>query len=175
MTHGLYSPWNSPGQNTGVGSFSLLQGIFPIQESNSGLPHCRQILYQLSHKGSPFLGIYLEKNKTLIKKDTSTPMLTAALFTISKIWKQSMSINRQMDKRLLGGNICTHTHTHTHTMEYHSATERMKFSHLQCRWAQVLLHCRLILYKSEPPRTPNRLLHLVNEVRERQILHHSHA
>ena len=51
--HGLYSPRNSPGQNTGVGSLSLLQGIFPIQGSNPGLPHCRQILYQLSHQGSP--------------------------------------------------------------------------------------------------------------------------
>ena len=49
----LYSPWNSPGQHTGVGSLSLLQGIFPIQGSNPGLPHCRWILYQLSHKGSP--------------------------------------------------------------------------------------------------------------------------
>ena len=44
---------NSPGQNTGVGSLSLLQGIFPTQGSNPGLPHCRWILYQLSHKGSP--------------------------------------------------------------------------------------------------------------------------
>ena len=51
--HGLYSPWNSPGQNTGVGSLSLLQGIFSTQGSNPGLPHCRWILYQLSHKGSP--------------------------------------------------------------------------------------------------------------------------
>ena len=51
--HGLYCLWNSPGQNTGVGSLSLLQGIFPTQGSNPGLPHCRQILYQLSHKGSP--------------------------------------------------------------------------------------------------------------------------
>ena len=50
--HGLYSPWNSPGQNTGVGSFFLLQGIFPNQGSNPGLLHCRQILYQLSHKRS---------------------------------------------------------------------------------------------------------------------------
>ena len=49
-------PWNSPGQNTGVGSLSVLQGIFSTQGSNPGLPHCRQILYQLSHKGSgPFL------------------------------------------------------------------------------------------------------------------------
>jgi len=45
----LYIPWNSPGQNTGVGSFSLLQGIFSIQGLNPGLPHCRWILYQLSH------------------------------------------------------------------------------------------------------------------------------
>ena len=46
--HGLYSPWNSPSQNTGVGSLSLLQGIFPTQGLNPGLPHCRWILYQLS-------------------------------------------------------------------------------------------------------------------------------
>ena len=51
--HGLYSPWDSPGQNTGVGSRSLLQGIFPTQGSNPGLPHGRQILYHLSHQGSP--------------------------------------------------------------------------------------------------------------------------
>ena len=51
--HGLYSPWNSPGQNTRVNSLSLLQGIFPTQGSNSGLLYCRKILHQLSHKGSP--------------------------------------------------------------------------------------------------------------------------
>ena len=47
--HGLYSPWNSSRQITGVGSCSLLQGIFLTHGSNSGLPHCRRILYQLSH------------------------------------------------------------------------------------------------------------------------------
>ena len=51
--HGLYSKWNYPGQNTGVGSLSLLQGIFSTQGSNPALPHCRGILYQLSHQGSP--------------------------------------------------------------------------------------------------------------------------
>ena len=50
--HGLYSPRNSPGQNTGVDSCCLLQGIFPTQGLNPGLPHCRQILYQLSHQRS---------------------------------------------------------------------------------------------------------------------------
>ena len=50
--HRLHSPWNFPGQNTGVGSLSLLQGIFQTQGLNPGLLHCRQILYQLSHKGN---------------------------------------------------------------------------------------------------------------------------
>ena len=49
----IYSLWNSPGQNTGMGSLSLLQGIFPTQGSNPGLPHCRRILYCLSHQGNP--------------------------------------------------------------------------------------------------------------------------
>ena len=49
----LYCLWNSPGQNTGVGSLSLLHGIFPTQRLNPGLLHCRQILYQLRHHGSP--------------------------------------------------------------------------------------------------------------------------
>ena len=56
--HGLYStrllcPWNSPGRNTGVGCHVLLEGIFPTQGSNPGLLHSRQILYRLSHQGSP--------------------------------------------------------------------------------------------------------------------------
>ena len=51
--HELYGPWNAPGQNTEVGILSFLQGTFPTQGSNPGLPHCRWILYQLSHQGSP--------------------------------------------------------------------------------------------------------------------------
>ena len=50
---GLYSPWNSPGQNTGVCSLSFLQGIFPTQASKPGLPHYRWICYQVSHMRSP--------------------------------------------------------------------------------------------------------------------------
>ena len=49
----LCDPWNSPDQNTGEVSLSLLQGIFPTQGSNPCLPHFRWTLYQLSHKGSP--------------------------------------------------------------------------------------------------------------------------
>ena len=48
-----YILWNSSDQSTGVGSLSLLQGIFPTLGSSPGLPHCRRILYQLSHNESP--------------------------------------------------------------------------------------------------------------------------
>ena len=50
-------------QNTGVGSISLLRGIFPTQGLNSGLPHCRWILYHLSHKWSP----NIKKPGTILK------------------------------------------------------------------------------------------------------------
>ena len=57
--HGLYParllcPWDSPGKNTGVDYHFLLQEIFPTQGLNLDLLHCRQILYHLSHQGSPF-------------------------------------------------------------------------------------------------------------------------
>ena len=60
----LLCPWNSPGKNTGMGSHSLLQGIFLTQGSNPGLLHCRQILYQLTHQGSLQLWLY----RTLLAK-----------------------------------------------------------------------------------------------------------
>ena len=44
---------DSPEKNTGVGCHALFWGIFPTQGSNPGIPHCRQILYRLSHQGSP--------------------------------------------------------------------------------------------------------------------------
>ena len=55
--HGVYNSWNSLGQNTGVGRLSLLQGIFP--GIDPGLPHCRQILYQMSHNRLKILAILL--------------------------------------------------------------------------------------------------------------------
>ena len=59
--HRLHSPWNSPDPSTGVGSLSLLQAIFSTQGLNPGLPHCRWILYLLSHQGSP-PGKFSEEN-----------------------------------------------------------------------------------------------------------------
>ena len=66
--HGLYSPWNSPGQNTGVGGHSLLQGNLPKPGIKPRFPwvlHYRWILYHLSHKGSSVA------NKHHIKYDKS--------------------------------------------------------------------------------------------------------
>ena len=55
-SHGLYSPWNPPGQNTGVGSLSLLQSIFPTQGWNQSLLHCRWILYHYQESPPIFWG-----------------------------------------------------------------------------------------------------------------------
>ena len=61
---------DSLGKNTGVGCHALLQGIFPIQGLNPGLPHCRQILYHLCHQGSP---IILEWSAYPFSRDISDP------------------------------------------------------------------------------------------------------
>ena len=60
----LLHPWDFPGKSTGMGCHCLLQRIFPTQGSNPGLPHCRQMLYHLSHQGSPAEGkVNLEWSK----------------------------------------------------------------------------------------------------------------
>ena len=61
--HGLYSPWNSPGQNTGVGSLSLLQGTFSTQGLNPSLPHCRQIFTVWAAREAHKIGL----NKAYLK------------------------------------------------------------------------------------------------------------
>ena len=64
----LLCPWNSAGRNTGVGCHFLLQGIFPTQGSKPGLPHCRWILYQLRHQGSPLTLSSLSKNLPVMQE-----------------------------------------------------------------------------------------------------------
>ena len=65
--HELSCPWNSPGQNTGVGSLSILQGIFLTQGWNPGLPSRRQILYCLSHQGSSMLLLLLPSHFSRVR------------------------------------------------------------------------------------------------------------
>ena len=75
----------SPGQNTGVGSLSLLQGIFPTQGSNPGLPHCRWILFQLSHKGSPrileWVAYLFSSRSSWPRNQTSVSCVAGGFFT----------------------------------------------------------------------------------------------
>ena len=97
--HGLQSPWNSPGQNTGVGSLSLLQGIFPTQESNRGLLQCRQILYQLSYQGS------LHNGRGTIK------------LSIRHYPKVFRSVCNTVGSHPQNWKY-THTHTHTHKKSF---------------------------------------------------------
>ena len=83
--HGLYSPLNSLGQNTGVGNLSILQGIFPTQGLNPGLPYCRRILYQLSHKGSPSIlecvAYPLSSRSSRPKNQTGVSCMAGGFFT----------------------------------------------------------------------------------------------
>ena len=80
----LLYPWDSPGKSTGLGSHSLLRGIFPTQGSNPDFLHCRRILYHLRHEGSPIASLFLftfyiedktfllwNKNKILVELLTS--------------------------------------------------------------------------------------------------------
>ena len=84
--HGLYSPCNSPGKNTGVGSCSLLQGIFPTQESNGGLLHCSRILYQLSYQGSPQNPKHPLKHSLMPRKTPWCLLLEVLLLTERLLW-----------------------------------------------------------------------------------------
>ena len=83
--HGLYSPWNSPGQNTGVASLSLFQGIFPTQGSNPGPLYCRQILYQLTHKGSrrilKWVGYPFSSGSSWPRNQTRVSCIAGGFFT----------------------------------------------------------------------------------------------
>ena len=65
---GSLGPWNFPGKNTGAGCHFLLQGIFPAQGLDAGLPHCRRILYHLNHQGSPYMYTHTHIYRSLITK-----------------------------------------------------------------------------------------------------------
>ena len=78
----LLCPWDSPDKNTEVGCHALLQGIFLTQGLNLGLPHCGQILYRLSHQGSPVNHIAnLKLSPRLIKKTGGSNFKNVFLLT----------------------------------------------------------------------------------------------
>ena len=91
---GLDSPWNSLGQNTGVGSLSIPQRIFWTQESNQSLLHCRQIRYQLSYQGSNTQGLFPSNLDGLVgyhcsprdsQESSPTPQFESISFSVLSI------------------------------------------------------------------------------------------
>ena len=118
-THGLYSPWNSPGQNTGMGNLSPFQGIFPTERSKPGLPHCRWILYQLSHKGSPEINMGPMQSITWILESENLSRLEqerdsdVAALRCESTQKEAARTDNQWGNRDLspttqGAEVCQH-------------------------------------------------------------------
>ena len=87
----LYSPWDSPGQNTGVGGLSLLQAIFPTQGWKPGLLLCRRILSQLSHKGSRYDGDLVKKVAIYVNYLRSSPQRCQLGFATILILRMRLS------------------------------------------------------------------------------------
>ena len=113
---------DSPGKNTEVGCHALLQGIFPTQGSNPGLPHCRQILYHLSYQGSPRILEWV-----------------ACPFSMGS----SQSRNQTSISCIAGGFQWTSTNNQinimwqTHTIEYNSALEVNKIMIHTTTWKSL--------------------------------------
>ena len=122
--HSLYSPWNSSGQNTGVGSLSLLQGFFPTQGSNPGLPHCRQILYQLRHKRNPVNMVETTKFYTFqgMMVNGFSLYMYIYLYYIFYIYVSSMFIYLEY----------IYTHTHSKSLKVIHEPSRCDFQRCEC-------------------------------------------
>ena len=132
--HGLYSPWNSPSQNTAVRSLFLLQGIFPTQESNPGLLHCRQILYKLSHQGNPRIlewvaYAFCSRSCQIRNQGWTRVSWTAGEFFTNWATREG--------KEHVSKNTHTHTHTHTHTMEYNTIIKRNEIFSFASMWVDL--------------------------------------
>ena len=100
------------GQNSGVGSLSLLQGIFPTQRSNPGLQHCRQILYHLSHQGIPWtlecLVYPFSRRSSQPRNQTGSPALTVDSLPAELSGKpQSKSVSRSVVSDFLHPMDCS--------------------------------------------------------------------
>ena len=105
------SPWNSLGQNTGVGCHSLLQGIFTTQGLNPGLLHRRRILYQLSHKGSPPVNslslsfLICETDDTTLMAESEEELKTLLMKVKEESQKVGLKLNIQKTKIMASGPI----------------------------------------------------------------------
>ena len=126
---------DSPGKNTGVGCHVLLQGIFPTKGLNPGLPHCRQILYHLSHQGSP--GI-LKWVAYPISRGSSWPRNQVRVFCIAGGFFTQLQLSYQESP-----------HANPYYSAYNDAFKHIFNAHLpsrtQASWQQTwCLSCSLL-------------------------------
>ena len=146
----LYS-WDFPGRDTGVVCHFLLQGIFPNQALNSGLLHCRQILYQLNYQGSPCTyGSSLNPlNSSLIQ------VLVVFVWSSLKFWQKHFDRSWRchwyiysFSKYLLNPTLC-HTQyaaiwiRQTHFLPSQSCLRKRPLKHVSMKkaWDREV-HCR---------------------------------
>ena len=120
--------WNSPGQNTEVGSHSFLQGILPTQGWNPGLPLCRQILYQLSHQGSPRI---LEWVAYLFSRGSSWPRNWTGVSCIAGRFFTYWA-TREAQRKAMPKNVQTTVQLHS----FHTLAKMLKI--LQARLQQYM-------------------------------------
>ena len=137
----LLCPWNSPGKNTGVGSHSLLQGIFLT--SNLGLLHCRQTVYSLSHWRIPMIQKKKKWVKWWVRKTNRTVTTTTVYISPFQTLIQSLATLCQAFLSTIT-KIFTHIMPlggHTHDNSFH--TERSLVRDLNCRDTNVMMWLRI--------------------------------
>ena len=126
-------PWSSPGKNTGVGSHSLLQGIFLTQGMNPGLLHCRQTLYHLSHQASP-------RPIKLIRKVLGLEENTNQKFSPALLLPTILCLQ-------FFGFPCFHKAFHSQrggSYEYHLISELCLNVQLALSWSALLINISLV-------------------------------
>ena len=108
-----YFGWNSLGKNTGVGSLSLLQRMFPTQGSNLGLPHCRRILYQLSQEGIPrileWVAYHFSSRSSRPRNQTRVSCIAGRFFTNWAIREPPYSLDINPLSNICVASIFSHS------------------------------------------------------------------
>ena len=151
------TPWNSPGQNTRVGSLPLLQGVFSTQGLNPGLPHCRWILYQLSHKGSPrilewvaylfFSGSSWPRNQTGVSCIaggffTNWAMTEALTVIINKLKSHAPTQIRIKNMiRVIESQLQNHTYYSIHTRIFDFRNIKEYIGMIKTQWLKLRNGC----------------------------------
>ena len=120
--HGLYGPWNFPGQNTGEGSHSPLQGIFPTQGSTPSLPHCRQILYQPGKSKNTGVDSLSLLQRIFPTQEWNWGLLHCRRILYQQRYRGSPSQHTRGQSNLCPWNVCGGGHVHSRDLPHSQGT-----------------------------------------------------